>query len=76
MAIVTLNRKIFEKEIGKADEKMQDRISMLGTPVEQITENEIQIDVPPNRPDLLSYQGFKRVFWLFWKRKKGLENTN
>jgi len=72
MAIVTLNRKIFEKEIGKADEKMQDRISMLGTPVEQITENEIQIDVPPNRPDLLSYQGFKRAFLAFLEKKKGL----
>jgi|TARA_Y100000310_G_scaffold17671_1_gene17433 phenylalanyl-tRNA synthetase beta chain len=73
MAIVNLNKKLFEKEIGKINEKMQDRISMFGTPVEEITSDEIQIEVFPNRPDLLSYHGFKRAFLGFLGKKPGLK---
>ncbi len=73
MSVINLNKKQFEKEIGKLDEKMQDRISMFGTPVEEISEDEIQIEVFPNRPDLLSYQGFKRSFLAFLGKKTGLK---
>ncbi|HLC86855.1 MAG TPA: phenylalanine--tRNA ligase subunit beta [Candidatus Nanoarchaeia archaeon] len=73
MAVVTINKKLFEKEIGPLDEKMQDRISMFGTPVESVTDNELEIEVFPNRPDLLSYQGFKRSFLAFLGKKTGLK---
>ncbi len=73
MAIVTINKKQFEKEIGKLDEKMQDRIAMFGTPVEEITNNELQIEIFPNRPDLLSYHGFKRSFLAFLGKKTKLK---
>ncbi len=73
MALVSLNKKQFEKEIGALDEKMQDRIAMFGTPVESITGDELQIEVFPNRPDLLSYQGFKRSFLAFLGKEKGLK---
>jgi len=73
MAIITIPKKQFEKEIGKLDEKMQDRIAMFGTPIEEIGEKEIQIEVFPNRPDLLSYQGFKRSFLAFLGKKTGLK---
>ncbi len=73
MAIININKKQFEKEIGKLDENMQDRIAMFGTPVEAITDKEIQIEVFPNRPDLLSYQGFKRSFLAFLGKKTGLK---
>src|SRR3989344_484 len=72
MAIANFNRKTFEKEIGKLDEKMQNKIAMFGTPVEAVDEKEIQIEVFPNRPDLLSYQGFKRAFLGFLGKKTGL----
>ncbi|MFH1503759.1 MAG: phenylalanine--tRNA ligase subunit beta [Candidatus Diapherotrites archaeon] len=72
MALIKLNKKTFEKEIGKLDEKMQDKISMFGTPIENISEEEIEIEVLPNRPDLLSYQGFKRSFLAFLGKKTGL----
>ncbi len=72
MAILSINKKTFEKEIGKFDEKMQDRIAMFGTPIEDISEEEIQVEVFPNRPDLLSYQGFKRSFLGFLGKKTGL----
>jgi len=73
MAIVKINKKQFEKEIGKLDEKMQDRIAMFGTPVEEITDQELQIEVFPNRPDLLSYHGFKRSFLAFLGKKTKLK---
>ena len=73
MAIVTINKKQFEKEIGKLDEKMQNKIAMFGTPIENISKNELQIEVFPNRPDMLSYQGFKRNFLTFLGKKTGLK---
>ena len=45
---------------------------MFGTPVEEINENEIQIEVFPNRPDILSYHGFRRAFLAFLGKKVGL----
>ncbi|MBU2052934.1 MAG: phenylalanine--tRNA ligase subunit beta [Nanoarchaeota archaeon] len=74
MAVITINRKQFEKEIGKLDEKMQDRIGMFGTPIEELTKNELQIEIFPNRPDMLSYHGFKRAFLAFLNKKKGLKD--
>lgn len=73
MANVKINRKIFEKEIGKLDGKMQDKISLMGTPVYSLNEDEIEIEIYPNRPDLLSYQGFKRAFLAFLGKEKGLK---
>jgi len=73
MAIININKKQFEKEIGKLDEKMQERIAMFGTPVEKINDEEIQIEIFPNRPDMLSYQGFKRSFISFLGKKTGLK---
>ena len=72
MANIKFNKKIFEKEIGKLDENMKNKIAMFGTTLEQVNENEIEIDVSPNRPDLLSYQGFKRSFLGFLSKKIGL----
>src|SRR3990167_8973707 len=73
MAIVSFNKKIFEREIGELDEKMQEKIAMFGTPLEEFNEEEIQIEVFPNRPDLLSYHGFKRSFLSFLGKKTGLK---
>ena len=73
MAVITINKNQFEKEIGKLDEKMQDRIAMFGTPIEDLTDEELQIEIFPNRPDMLSYQGFKRSFLGFLGKKKGLK---
>jgi phenylalanyl-tRNA synthetase beta chain len=69
MANVVFNREIFEKEIGKLDEKMKERISMFGTPLEKVYPKEIEIEIFPNRPDLLSYSGFKRAFLAFLSKK-------
>ncbi len=73
MANVTFPRKQFEKEIGKLDEQMQNKIAMFGTPLEKFDDDEIEIEVFPNRPDLLSYHGFKRSFLAFLGKKTGLK---
>lgn len=73
MAVVTINKKIFEREIGKLDEKMQNKIPMFGTPIDKIDDNELQIEIYPNRPDLLSYHGFKRSFLPFLGKQTGLK---
>ncbi len=74
MPSITLNRKVFEKLVGKKlpDEKLKDRISMLGTDLEKVDENEIVVEIFPNRPDLLSEQGFARAFSSFIGTKPGL----
>jgi phenylalanyl-tRNA synthetase beta chain len=73
MANVKFNKKIFEKEIGKLDETMQNKIAMFGTTLERFNEDEIELEIFPNRPDLLSYQGFKRSFLSFLGKKSGIK---
>ena len=48
---------------------MQQKIAMFGTTLESFDNDEIEIEVFPNRPDLLSYQGFKRSFSTFLGKK-------
>ncbi len=43
MANVKFSKKLFEREIGKLDEKMQENIFLFGTPVESLTEDEREI---------------------------------
>ncbi len=73
MANVRFSKKLFEKEIGKIDDKMQHKIAMFGTPVESVNNEEIELEIFPNRPDLLSYHGFKRGFLAFLGKKPGLK---
>ena len=74
MPTVTLNKNQFEELVGKKLplEELKDRISMLGTDLEKIEGNEIIVEVFPNRPDMLSEQGFARAFSSFIGVKKGL----
>lgn len=73
MAIVNFSKRKFEEDIGKFDEKMKEKIAMFGTPIEREDESEISIEVFPNRPDLLSYYGFKRAFLSFLEKKTGIQ---
>src|SRR3989344_4672969 len=76
MPVVNLNRKVFDKLVGKklTTEQLKDRISYLGTDLEKIDDKEIIVEVFPNRPDMLSEQGFSRAFSSFIGIKKGLRN--
>jgi len=73
MANIKFSRKTFEKEIGKLDEKMREKISLFGTPLESFDNDEIELEIFPNRPDLVSYSGFKRGFLGFLGKEKGIK---
>ncbi len=74
MPSITLNKTVFEELVGKVLplEELKDRISMLGTDLEDIKDNEIHVEVFPNRPDMLSEQGFARAFGSFIGVRTGL----
>jgi len=65
MTVLSLKRKELEKIIGKINQDIENKISMFGTPIENLTEEEISVEVYPNRPDLLSMQGFSRAISMF-----------
>src|SRR3989338_7188682 len=74
MPTINISRQAFEKLVGKKlpIEKLKDRISMLGTDLEEINDKDIIVEIFPNRPDLLSVQGFARAFSSFIGLKTGL----
>ncbi len=70
MAIITLNKKEVKNIIGSlSDEKLEQEISMFGVPVENIKEEEIEVEIAPNRPDMLSCQGVYRALKSYFKNK-------
>ena len=74
MPSITLNKAVFEQLVGKKLplDELKDRISMLGTDLENIEGDEIHVEIFPNRPDMLSEQGFARAFSSFIGVKTGL----
>ena len=68
MTILTLNKKQLESKLGKITPELQDKISMFGTPIEEVTDTEVSVEVFPNRPDILSFQGFTRALSTFLKK--------
>ena len=78
MPTITIDRKVFDELVGKKlpDDKLKDRISMLGTDLEEVNSKEITVEIFPNRPDMLSAQGFARAFSSFIGVNKGLRKYN
>ncbi len=72
MANVKFDRKEFEKHI-KINENIKEKIALFGTPLESLTKDEIELEIFPNRPDLLSLHGFLRSFKAFLGKKTGLK---
>jgi len=71
MPTITLSKK--ELGVKLSDEKLADRISMLGTDLEEIKGDDIHVEIFPNRPDLLSQAGFNRAFKSFIGEETGLK---
>lgn len=72
MASITFDKKEFEKHI-KFTPEIEEKIILFGTPIESVTENEITIEVFPNRPDLMSLQGFLRAIKSYIGKEPGLK---
>jgi phenylalanyl-tRNA synthetase beta chain len=70
MTILTLDRKEFEKKVGKITKELEKKITDMGTPIEEVTSSEISVEVFPNRPDLLSIGNFSRAVNQFNKKGK------
>ncbi|MFT4311553.1 MAG: phenylalanine--tRNA ligase subunit beta [Candidatus Woesearchaeota archaeon] len=67
MPKINLNKKRVLSLIGKniSDKELQEKIPYLGTDLEVITKDEIEVEIFPNRPDLLSEEGFSRALRSF-----------
>lgn len=61
MTILTVNRKEFERKVGKITPELENKITNMGTPIEEVTDSELSVEVFPNRPDLLSLGNFARA---------------
>lgn len=75
MPTITLNRAVFDTLLGKkySTEDIKERIAMMGTDLEKIDDAEIVVEIFPNRPDMLSEQGFARAMKAFLGIKTGLQ---
>jgi phenylalanyl-tRNA synthetase beta chain len=78
MPTITLDRKEFDRQLGKRlpDDTLKDRISMIGTDLEKLDSEEIVVEVFPNRPDMLSMQGFVRAMAAYLDIRPGLAEFN
>ncbi len=75
MPTISISKKELLKTLGKrlSDDQLKDRIGMLGTALEGIENDDIHVEIFPNRPDLLSQQGFSRALASFIGAKPGLQ---
>ena len=72
MANVKFSRKEFEKYI-KITPEIEEKIALFGTPLESLNDEEIEIEIFPNRPDLYSLEGYLRGFLSFLGKKTGFK---
>ena len=71
MTILTVDKKELEKKVGKITPDLEKKITDMGTPIEEVTDSEVSVEVFPNRPDLLSLGNFARAVNQF-NGKKGV----
>lgn len=74
MALVTFNRADLENLVKKklTEKDYKEVIPMMGTPLKELRENDVDFEIFPNRPDLLSVEGFARAVQGFLGLKKGI----
>ncbi len=72
MANVVFSRKALEKHVKITDET-EHLMSMMGTTVESVSASEIELEITPDRPDLLSMEGYIRAFLAFTGKTPGLK---
>lgn len=74
MPTITLDKEDLLKCVGKklSDSVLKDRIPMIGTSLEHIDDNELVVEVFPDRPDMLAAAGFARALSAFIGINPGL----
>jgi len=75
MAHIEINKNEFEQLIGTGinDEKLQEEASYLGVHWNHVEGAKWDVEVYPNRPDLLSVEGLARAYSRYFGMEKGLE---
>jgi phenylalanyl-tRNA synthetase beta chain len=71
MAKIRFQKSDVEKYL-KIDESVIEKMSMFGTPTE-LFDDELEVEIFPNRPDLISLPGFMRAFKAFMGKELGLK---
>jgi len=76
MPTIKYNKRTILELLGRkiSDEQLADRISFLGTGFEGMNMDEIEVEIFPNRPDLLSEEGMARALSSFMDIKPGFKN--
>jgi len=72
MTILKIPKKEIEKIIELNEENIE-KINLMGIPIESINEDEIEFEVLPNRPDVLSKQGYIRALKYFFEKENELK---
>jgi len=74
MPVIEVNIEDFRELLGRdvTVEELQDRLPMMGTSWEGTTEDGFQLEVFPNRPDLLSIEGLARAYSSWTGARTGL----
>ena len=74
MPKISLDKSRVLKLVGKkvSDETLLNEIPFMGTDLEGVTKDKIEVEIFPDRPDLLSEEGFARYLSSFLGIKKGL----
>ncbi len=67
MAVIEISRKDLETLVGKklGDKELKEKIPMIGAPLEALMKDTVQYEIFPNRPDMLSVEGFARAVKTF-----------
>jgi phenylalanyl-tRNA synthetase beta chain len=74
MPVIDVNLEDFREMLGRdvTTEELIDRLPMMGTGWEGETEDGFQLEVFPNRPDMLSIEGLARAYASFTSSQTGL----
>ncbi|MBU2523034.1 MAG: phenylalanine--tRNA ligase subunit beta [Nanoarchaeota archaeon] len=72
MATIKISKREIEKFI-KLDQKNLEKMNLMGIPVEAVHADEIELEVLPNRPDVLSIQGYLRALKAYFEVETGLK---
>jgi len=75
MAHIEINKKEFDELVGEkiSEEKLREEASLLGAHWNHVEGDKWDVEVYPNRPDLLSVEGLARAYRGFFEVDEGLE---
>jgi phenylalanyl-tRNA synthetase beta chain len=72
MAVITLHYRYLERLVGSDRETILARLPMIGSDIERIEEDHVDVEFFPDRPDLFSVEGVARAMRGFLGLETGL----